>query len=563
MKVTNEQEIVLSDVSTYPVRHLPIIKEYANKLGIVDTINHLVPSEMDIDPGTIFLGLILDTLSGRSPLYRLKDFFETQDRELLLGKEVNPDVFSDHNVGRVLDKAYDIGTMKIFSEISRGAVSVFDVKTNHVSFDTTSVSVFGEYESSESEDSPFKITHGYSKDHRPDLKQFLISHLCVDRNIPIFGKTEDGNGSDKTINNEILSSISKHMSKHGLEEGSYIYIADSAMVTEDNLKSVGQNLFITRLPATYKECSRVIKEAVLADDWNDIGVLAITKSTKNRPAASYKSYENNVELYGKSYRAVVLHSSAHDKRRQKRIDRELESERKEMESELKKQTKKEFFCIADALQAKKEIEETKSKYYTITAKLEENPKYKRGRLPKNGIREIKEMRYKIESVLEEKEDEVKMLKEEAGCFVLLTNVPNDGENSYNSRSIIKAYKDQHGIEQNFGFLKNPTIVNGIFLKSPERIEVLGLVLLISLLIWRLIEHTMRQYIEKSGTTLPGWDNKRTERPTSFMMLTKFMGIMSIKIGNKRGLSKPLSNDQLEYLIALKLKFDIFVNPGKT
>ena len=47
-----------------------------------------------------------------------------------------------------------------------------------------------------------------------------------------------------------------------------------------------------------------------------------------------------------------------------------------------------------------------------------------------------------------------------------------------------------------------------------------------------------------------------------MMLTKFMGIMSIKIGNNRGLSKPLSNDKKEYLIALKLKFDIFVNPGK-
>ncbi|KPA10663.1 hypothetical protein MHK_009129 [Candidatus Magnetomorum sp. HK-1] len=74
---------------------------------------------------------------------------------------------------------------------------------------------------------------------------------------------------------------------------------------------------------------------------------------------------------------------------------------------------------------------------------------------------------------------------------------------------------------------------------------------------------MRQYIYESETTLPGWDKKRTKRPTSFMMLTKFMGMMIIKIGTKRVLSKALSSDQKEYLLALKLNFDIFVNVDKT
>jgi len=227
--------------------------------------------------------------------------------------------------------------------------------------------------------------------------------------------------SDKTINNEVLSSISKHMSKHGLEEGSFIYIADSAMVTEENLKAVGNNLFITRLPATYKECSRVIKEAVSADDWNDIVILAITKSTKNRPATNNKAYESDVELYGKKYRAVVVHSNAHDKKRQKRIDRELDSERKELEKAQKNHSKKEFFCFADAQQAKNEIEGTKSKFYTITAEVIENPKYKRGRLPKDGIREVKEMRYNIESKIEENDKSVTKI---AGQNLLCMNFGN-------------------------------------------------------------------------------------------------------------------------------------------
>ena len=67
-------------------------------------INQLVSTEMAIDPGTIVLGMILDTLSGRSPLYRLEEFFTHQDTALLLGKPVTPRAFDDDTVGRVLDR---------------------------------------------------------------------------------------------------------------------------------------------------------------------------------------------------------------------------------------------------------------------------------------------------------------------------------------------------------------------------------------------------------------------------------------------------------------------------
>jgi len=55
------------EIAVYPVQHLPIIKAYADQLGLVSLINHYVPTEMDVDAGTIVLGLVLDTLSGRSP----------------------------------------------------------------------------------------------------------------------------------------------------------------------------------------------------------------------------------------------------------------------------------------------------------------------------------------------------------------------------------------------------------------------------------------------------------------------------------------------------------------
>ena len=60
--------LVPPTIEAYQVQHLPIVKAYADKMGLVEVINQLVPTEMAIDPGTVVLGLLLDTLSGRSPL---------------------------------------------------------------------------------------------------------------------------------------------------------------------------------------------------------------------------------------------------------------------------------------------------------------------------------------------------------------------------------------------------------------------------------------------------------------------------------------------------------------
>ena len=131
--------------------------------------------------------------------------------------------------------------------------------------------------------------------------------LCVERNVPIFGSTEDGNGSDKRINNELLTAISSRMAAFGLAEGAFIDSADAALMTEENLRVIGEALvFISRLPANYNECQRVIQEAVKQKGWEEIGILAETKPTKNRPGTHYRAYETHVDLYGKRYRGDPL-----------------------------------------------------------------------------------------------------------------------------------------------------------------------------------------------------------------------------------------------------------------
>lgn len=104
------------------------------------------------------------------------------------------------------------------------------------------------------------------------------------------------------------------------------------------------------------------------------------------------------------------------------------------------------------------------------------------------------------------------------------------------------------------------IVNSLFLKKPERIEALGLVLLLALLIWRVMERAMRLHVDTTGRPLTGWDKKMTERPTSFMMVTKFTGVIVLKLGHDRQLARPLSVVQQHYLTALDVPATCFTLP---
>ena len=545
-------------IAVAQVNHLPIVADFARRLGLVEIVNRLVPVDMEVEPGVIVLGMVLDTLSGRSPLYHLESAFSDCDRAVLFGKDLPANYFSDDNAGRVMDRLFDAGTQRIFSALSVAAMERFALQARHVHFDTTSVNVFGDYNNADDEQAPFKITHGYSKDKRPDLKQFVLSLLCVDGDIPIVGKQEDGNASDKKINHRVLGEVARHMKEHGVAEDAFIYVADSAMVTEENLAQAGA--FITRLPATYNECERVILDAIDADRWIEVGRIARTAPTKNRPGATYRVQEGSVNLYDKPYRAIVVHSSAHDKRRQKRLERELAASLKEITGQAKACEKRTLFCRADAEAAATEAMAQPTAYHRLEVRVVERPRYARGRPKRNAVRTPIAIEYGLAAEILEDEETIERRRKMAGCFVLLTNVEGEGGDGYDAEQVLRTYKEQYAIERNFSFLKDDQLVNALFLKRPERIEALGLILLISLLIWRLVEHVMRSELQAGETTVPGWDDKPTSRPSAYMLTWKFRGVMILCIGETRRLAQPLSQTQEAFLRALKIPPDRFIHP---
>jgi hypothetical protein len=182
--------------------------------------------------------------------------------------------------------------------------------------------------------------------------------------------------------------------------------------------------------------------------------------------------------------------------------------------------------------------------------VEDQPVYGRGRPSAQQPCPIQAMRSNLQTPMHTHTERMARLEEEAGCFVLLTTVPTAGDMAHSARASLTVYKDQHGTEQHDGFLQDPVIVNSLCLNKPERIEALGLILLLALLLWRVMERTRRQHVDTTRTPLPGWDKQATARPTSCMMGTKFAGVIVVKLGSHRHLARPLSGGQHQYLSAL-------------
>ena len=182
--------------------------------------------------------------------------------------------------------------------------------------------------------------------------------------------------------------------------------------------------------------------------WEEVGILAHTKPTAHRPATSYKAYEGQVTLYGTPYRAVVVHSSTQDKRRQQRLVRDIQASYSTIQSAARAAEQHVYFCRADADAAAAQLRAGHAAYHGLEVTVEERPVYGRGRPRAHKPRPITAMRYRLKPTIRTHTERIARLEEETNCFILLTNVPTAGDMAHSARDILTVYTDQHGTEQN-------------------------------------------------------------------------------------------------------------------
>jgi transposase len=386
--------------------------------------------------------------------------------------------------------------------------------------------------------------------------------LCVDHGIPIYMKTESGNASDTKINEKILKWVVDSMRKFG--ERDMLYVGDSSLVSEANLDLMNDPKtgcrFVTRLPTKYLECKDAIARAVDANEWKEEGSFSDEPETSKRKHARYRIFETEVTLYGRRYRAPVVHSDAHDRRKTHALEKRIKDDAAKMIKISRAEQKIEYACLPDAESALYRLPE--QTFHRLVGEIEEKAHYTRGRRKADGTSRPTHTTYHLRLRVGPKAEAIRRAEKETGCFVLLSNTPVDGPGGMSSRELLAAYKDQHYIERNFGFLKDPVIVNSLFLKTPRRIEALGLILVLSLLVWRLIERTMRAGLKEKGGTVTGLDKRQTTRPTSYMMTIAFMSVMVVSTIGGRFLAKPLTPVQEAYLRILRVSPKVFTDPAE-
>lgn len=501
-----------------------LIAALCDEIGLESIINSAVewhPSYCKVSPGSQVKAMVINILCSRMPLYRVSEFYQEQDIELLLGAEIKAKDLNDDALGRTLDRLYEAQSWKVYSELALTVLRQLGLPLDILHSDTTSFSVQGDYANQDD----LKVTYGYNKDGRPDLKQIVIGLGVTPQRLPIIGKVEDGNLDDKTWNNAFITRLRSVLSDE--EWGGLTYVADSALATMDNVLLMKQEKlsFITRLPDTFALSNELKEEAVWREQWQE---LAATDEEEGRSRYAVQSFERS--LYGQSLRFVVVHSSHLEAKQRETLMRQMEKEKAKMEKALDALRAQRFACQHDAQQAIAGFrKQYKWKWHEsdFTSEPEDYvlPRTQRGR-PKQGEQVEKATRWHIaHTEIRHNEATLLMLTQKQGMFVLMTSHVEDEK--WTSAKVLLTYKGQASAETRFRLLKDPAILDAIYLKQPKRIEALGTVFMMALLLYGLLEWRVRENLkqEKEPIILPG--KRKSFKPTAEMLLAMLKSIQVI------------------------------------
>ena len=485
--------------------HLGIVAGIIDDIGIVEKINELLGTDCreKVNSGEVVKAIILNGLGFVSqPLYLFPKFFEDKAIEHLFGQGIKAEDFNDDKLGRVMDKLYKYGLSELFLTIVLAIVNKYKVSTKYSHLDSTSLHLHGEYNSSLNDENkeleiikenPIIIKQGYSRDHRPDLKQCILDLIVSsDGDIPLYFRGGSGNESDKAVFGKLLVEYSKQIDFES------IMVADSALYSENNLKLMGDIKWISRVPLSIKKAKNLVK--------------ALTSiEFKETTEKGYSYYEQQVNYGGIEQRWVIVESQERKNADLKKLSKEIEKESIKTQKIIAKLLRNEFSDLSEANSKMSEID-SKIKYHKI-ADLE--------------IIQCQSLQskfvYKVKCKLVKNQKVIAERQRQAGRFILATNILETKE--LDASKVLKVYKEQQSCERGFRFIKDPLFfADSLFVKNPERVETMMMLMGLCLLVYNIGQRQLRTKLKKEGAAIKNQVNKLTERPTLRWIFQCFQGV---------------------------------------
>lgn len=531
-----------SELKVENLDHLGLIAGVIGELGLVELLDQLFPPHRDnqITTGQVVKAMILNCLGFLSaPLYLFSQFFESKPVAHLLGEGVEAKYLNDDRIGRVLDQLWAFGLTSLFVRLSMAAVSKFEVNVSQAHLDSSSFSVHGQYlpPSSESDSSvtepcqegepsanaPHEPTHeilvkgdeseptaievrrGYSRDHRPDLKQFICNLCCArDGGVPLFLEVASGNQSDCQEFGRLMQEF------HNQWNVETLFVADAAFYSEPNLKRVKSLRWISRVPATISEAQGLIHQ-------DTEQLQAVQCSLKD-----YKLWEIRSTYGGVEQRWILVESQTR-KAQTSTWEKDLKRIEKDLKRRAKSLQKQVFACRPDALEALLQFQESLEHHQVVEATVEAILVKRAPGEPKPRKSSEAIEGYQLKFSWQRKPEAEQKLRESRSRFILATNQLDSDK--YPAQLILSEYKQQQKVERGFRFLKDPLFfTSSVFVKKAQRVAALAFVMAVTLLIYTLAERKIRQTLKREDQTVLDQLKRPTATPTFRWVMQKFQGI---------------------------------------
>lgn len=515
----SENELVYSET----LDHLGLIAATIKDIGLIEKIDELIPISKEkgayLSIGERCAGMILNGLGFvNTRLYLYAEFLADKPLDRLIGEGVLAEYFTDDSLARGLDEIAKYGVEKLFASLAYPIALENNLLGNNVHMDTTSLTVWGDdYEDrdliSKTDNLPTpEVNHGYSKAHRPDLKQVVLNMATTGAAcFPLWMESHSGNASDQKVLPESFKRVETFIKS--IDSGAqFLYIADSAAYS-NCVKHNDDIIWLSRVPERIKACSELVglsNDSFIWDNHDN----------------GYKSCCIGVKHEGvNQYWLLVFSQQAYDRER-KTFEKKLSKLDESLKKEAWHLSCQDYACKEDAEKTLKDFGK-KLKYHTVEFNIKETQHYNGKGRPKKG-QQPKEIKYKVEATVQRDQESIDQQLLRKGRFVLATN---DVESQLlTPNEMLSNYKKQSGTESGFAFMKNKDFqVSSIYLHTPHRISALMMVMTLCLMVYCIAQHKLRSALKEEEETIPNQNGKEIDNPTMLRVFRLFIGIQLLII----------------------------------
>ena len=506
---------------------LPLINHFLQRMGLEALLHKYVPTtdRRSAVSHAQALGVLLRSIIvEREPVYRQQEtVYEFAPG--LFGIDAQAMArLSDDRIGRALDKLFDADRGELLTQVVLAVGQRFAVSFDQVHNDSTSIAFCGQYRAAKGRQlrgrSAPAIVYGFSKDHRPDLKQLLFILSVTAQGVPASFRCADGNTADSVTHIETWNTLRAVAGRPD-----FLYVADSKLCSYDNMQYIhgAGGRFVTVLPRTRQEDGQFRK-------WIQTQIPAWqlvwdrpNPRQRDGPRDRWYVFQPQVpsiEMWPITWvwsTLLTLHQRA---RRQRRISAAGEALEALHQRLIKARAR---------LRGAKDIDERVAdilehyqvgRYLKVQRVVRQEHRFKqthRGRPgPNTAYRKLTRRRYDIEWIVEQAA--IAYDEKSDGMYPLLTN-----DHTLTPAQILEAHKGQPTIEKRFEQVKTVHEIAPVYLKNEGRIEALFTLYFLALLVQALIERELRLTMTQHGlNALPLYPEQRNcRRPTTEQVLRLF------------------------------------------